>query len=467
MSALTGYFYLNNPLQYLVLLLRDNTMIQNHREFLGHPKGLFLLFSSELWERFSFYALRAVLILYVTDLTINGGLGWDKADALRLYGIYTGLIYITPLIGGWLADNICGQRKAIIYGAVLMASGQFILSLPNGFLPVSANIGLYIGLAFLICGNGLFKPNISTMVGDLYDPADTRRDSAFTIFYMGINIGSFLAGITAGFVSTQYSFKAAFAAAGIGMLIALFLQLFLSKRYLKNIGLQPDVKTVSVKQSGNTKLNAAEICHLKVIFILGLFSIIFWAGFEQAGGLINLYTAEHTDRSIGNYIIPTAFFQSLNPLFIIFLAPLFAWFWIKPGRKELHFVSKFVFALLFLGIGFLFMIGAVLQAEADPTGKASALWLVGMYLFHTIAELLLSPTGLSVVSRLAPVRYLSLMMGIWFGFSALANFIAGLIGSLVDEFGAAAIFFFFFAAALIAAGLLWKISKKLIKWAET
>ncbi len=439
-------------------------MKQNQREFLGHPKGLFLLFSSELWERFSFYALRAILILYVTGLTVNGGLGWDKADALRLYGLYTGLIYITPLIGGWLADNVCGQRKAIVYGAILMAAGQFVLSLPNGFLPVSANIGLYTGLAFLICGNGLFKPNISTMVGDLYDPEDTRRDSAFTIFYMGINIGSFLAGITAGFVSTQYSFKAAFAVAGIGMLIALFLQLFLSKRYLGSLGELPNAKAAAGKQSAGQRLAAEEINRLKVIFILGFFTVIFWAGFEQAGGLMNLYTAEYTDRTIGTYTVPTAFFQSLNPLFIILLAPVFAWFWVKLGKKDPHFITKFVFALIFLGAGFLFMVGAVLQAESNSARQASMLWLIGTYLFHTIGELCLSPTGLSMVTRLAPARYLSLMMGVWFGFTALANFIAGLVGSFVEDFGALSIFSGISAAALISACILWVVSDRLVKW---
>lgn len=439
-------------------------MKQNQREFLGHPKGLFLLFSSELWERFSFYALRAILILYVTGLTVNGGLGWDKADALRLYGLYTGLIYITPLIGGWLADNVCGQRKAIVYGAILMAAGQFVLSLPNGFLPVPANIGLYTGLAFLICGNGLFKPNISTMVGDLYDPEDTRRDSAFTIFYMGINIGSFLAGITAGFVSTQYSFKAAFAVAGIGMLIALFLQLFLSKRYLGSLGELPNAKAAAGKQSAGQKPAAEEINRLKVIFILGFFTVIFLAGFEQAGGLMNLYTAEYTDRTIGTYTVPTAFFQSLNPLFIILLAPVFAWFWVKLGKKDPHFITKFVFALIFLGAGFLFMVGAVLQAESNPARQASMLWLIGTYLFHTIGELCLSPTGLSMVTRLAPARYLSLMMGVWFGFTALANFIAGLVGSFVEDFGALSIFSGISAAALISACILWAVSDRLVKW---
>ena len=439
-------------------------MTQNHQEFFGHPKGLFLLFGSELWERFSFYALRAILVLYATDLTINGGLEWNKSDALRLYGIYTGLIYITPIIGGWLADNILGQRKAIILGAVFMAVGQFILSVPNDLFPASANANLYLGLAFLICGNGLFKPNISTMVGDLYTPDDLRRDSAFTIFYMGINIGSFLAGIVAGFVSTQYSFKAAFFIAGIGMLIALVLQTFFAQRYLGNIGVLPNAKQKAVQNNSEQKLNTQEINHLKVILILGLFTVIFWAGFEQAGGLMNLYTDEYTNRRIGSYIIPTAFFQSLNPLFIILLAPVFAWFWVKLGKKDPNFIIKFVFALIFLGMGFLFMAGAVLQSQSDPSHQASMLWLVGAYFCHTIGELCLSPTGLSMVSRLAPARYLSLMMGIWFGFAALANFIAGFIGSFIENCSALTIFSAISVVSLFAAVFLWFLSDKLLLW---
>ncbi len=442
-------------------------MRQKHQEILGHPKGLFLLFGSELWERFSFYALRGVLILYLTVLTVNNGLGWNKSDALRLYGIYTGLIYITPLIGGWLADSICGQRKAVIAGAVLMASGLFILSMPNNFLPISENVVLYTGLTFLICGNGLFKPNISTMVGDLYAAEDTRRDSAFTIFYMGINIGSFLAGIIAGFVSSRYSFKAVFAVAGGGMLFSLFLQTFLADRYLGGIGLRPNAQTTEKKTYDKQKITAEELNHLKAFFILGLFSVIFWAGFEQAGGLINLYTAEYTDRTIGSYTIPTVFFQSLNPLFIILLAPVFAWFWVKLGKRDPNSVVKFALALFFLGTGFLFMIAAVIQTETSPTGLASPLWLFGTYLFHTVGELCLSPTGLSMVTKLAPARYLSLMMGIWFGFSALANFIAGLIGSFVENIGAMSIFTGISATAIVAAAVLWAFSNRLIKWIAT
>lgn len=420
--------------------------------FLGHPKGLFLLFASELWERFSFYALRAVLVLYLTALTVDGGLGWAKADALKLYGVYTGLIYITPLIGGWLADNKLGQRKAVLIGAVAMAAGQFVLSAFDG--------GLYVGLSLLICGNGLFKPNISTMVGDLYAKTDTRRDSAFTIFYMGINIGSFLAGIAAGVVSAAYSFKAAFFVAGLGMLVALGLQSCLARRCLGEIGLHPAAKAAAEKSK--TPLTKQELNRLKALLTLGVFSVVFWAGFEQAGGLLTLFAAEQTDRTVAGIVVPTAFFQSLNPLFIVLLAPVFAWLWVKLKDKDPSFTAKFVLALVFSAVGFLFMIFAAVQVRNG--GQASMLWLVGTYFFHTVGELCLSPTGLSMVARLAPARCLSLMMGVWFCFSALANFAAGAIGSFSDDWGALPIFVLLFAVSAAAAGVLWLLSGKLARW---
>ena len=430
-------------------------MTENKTEIFGHPKGLFLLFGAELWERFSFYALRAVLVLYLTALTVDGGLGWEKADALRLYGIYTGLVYLTPLIGGWIADNVTGRRKAVLAGAVLMAAGQFALFLA----PFSPDASLYAGLTLLICGNGLFKPNISTMVGDLYAPDDLRRDSAFTIFYMGINIGSFLAGLAAGVLTGDGSFRPVFAAAGCGMLVALFLQLFLSNRYLGTAGLRPAAK--SQDRSGRKRLTKAEFKRLRVISVLGLFTVVFWAGFEQAGGLLNLFAANQTDRVVGGYTVPAAFFQSLNPLFIVILAPLFAWFWVRLGDRDPSFTAKFVFALLFLGAGFLFMLCAVNQAER--TGAASPLWLAALYLCHTAGELCLSPTGLSVVSKLAPARCLSLMMGVWFCFAALANFIAGFVGSLAEDMGTGAVFAALAGTAFAAAAVLWAVSGKLMK----
>ncbi|MGF1870079.1 peptide MFS transporter [Photobacterium indicum] len=435
-------------------------------DLLGHPKGLFLLFGTELWERFSYYAMRAILVLYLTDKTINGGLGWSTQDALNLYGIYTGLVYITPLIGGWIADNFLGQRRSIIIGGVLMALGQFTLALPHSMIDPNAVTAFYLGLALLIVGNGLFKPNISTMVGDLYQDGDHRRDGAFTIFYMGINLGSLLAGIIAGTASMNYGWKAGFLTAGIGMVISLVTQLIFAERILGNIGKIPAAKRAAeMNKSGKKEpLTTQERDRLKVIMIMGLFVVIFWAGFEQAGGLMNIFSQQYTDRMIGSFEVPAAWFQSLNPFFVITLAPIIAALWVKMGPKEPNSPVKFAMGLFFLAIGFVFMMGAVMQQGGDITVKTSMLWLVGAYFFHTLGELCLSPIGLSMVTKLAPLRLASLMMGTWFGFNAVANYVAGIIGSLMGESGPMAIFSGIAIAATIAGVLLLLCSNQLVRW---
>ncbi|MGL4207632.1 MAG: peptide MFS transporter [Aeromonadaceae bacterium] len=443
----------------------SNTLPSSGDTLWGHPKGLYLLFGTELWERFSYYGMRALLILYLTAQTTAGGLGWDQADALKLYGIYTGLVYITPLIGGWLADTYLGQRRAIIIGACMMAVGQFTLALPHALFPDAITAIFYLGLALLIAGNGLFKPNISTMVGDLYQAGDNRRDGAFTIFYMGINLGALLAGFIAGAVATQWGWQAGFIAAGVGMLLSLVLQMSLSQRYLGNIGLIPAAKlAANQRTTPQAALTKQEVDRIKVIMVMGLFTIIFWAGFEQAGGLMNLYTQNYTDRMLGSFEIPAAWFQSLNPFFIITLAPVVATLWVKLGKREPNSPIKFAIGLILLAIGFLFMIGAVLEQGGDVTVKTSMFWLIGAFLFHTLGELCLSPIGLSMVTKLAPLRLASLMMGAWFGFVALANYAAGMIGSFVGESGALAIFGGIAITALISAGVLLLFANKLIYW---
>ncbi|MCW8328274.1 peptide MFS transporter [Photobacterium sp. SDRW27] len=433
---------------------------------LGHPKGLFLLFGTELWERFSYYAMRAILVLYLTDKTINGGLGWSTQDALNLYGIYTGLVYITPLIGGWIADNFLGQRRSIIIGGILMALGQFTLALPNSMVDPHSVTAFYLGLGLLIIGNGMFKPNISTMVGDLYQEGDNRRDGAFTIFYMGINLGSLLAGIIAGTASAAYGWKAGFLTAGIGMLISLVTQMVFAERLLGDIGKVPAAKrAAAMNKSGKQEpLTKQERDRLKVIMIMGLFVVIFWAGFEQAGGLMNIFSQQYTDRMIGSFEVPAAWFQSLNPFFVITLAPIIASIWVKMGPKEPSSPIKFAMGLFFLAAGFLCMIGAVMQQGGDITVKTSMMWLVGAYFFHTLGELCLSPIGLSMVTKLAPLRLASLMMGAWFGFNAIANYVAGIVGAQVGEAGPMAIFSGIAIAATIAGVLLLLCSNQLIRW---
>ncbi len=428
----------------------------NQHQYFGHPRGLFLLFGTELWERFSYYAMRAILVLYLTDTTMNGGLGWSTKDALDLYGIYTGLVYITPLIGGYLADNYLGQRRSILLGGALMAIGQFTLALPADALGLGSLHTFYLGLALLISGNGLFKPNISTMVGDLYNEGDNRRDGAFTIFYMGINLGALLAGVVSGSVTNSFGWKAGFVAAGIGMLMSLVMQISFAQSWLGDIGREPAAKRALANQKSTKKqpLTKEEVDRIKVILVMSLFTIVFWAGFEQAGGLMNIYTQQYTDRMIGSFEVPAAWFQSLNPFFIITLAPVLAVLWVKLGKREPNSPVKFAMAMFFLALGFLCMVGAVLEQGGDTTVKTSMLWLVGAFFFHTLGELCLSPIGLSLVTKLAPLRLASLMMGAWFGCNAIANYVAGYVGSHVGELGAMAIFSGIAASATVSGLIL-------------
>ncbi|MEH0742936.1 peptide MFS transporter [Vibrio cholerae] len=441
-------------------------MSKQHHQYFGHPRGLFLLFGTELWERFSYYAMRAILVLYLTDATIHGGMGWTTKEALDLYGIYTGLVYITPLIGGYLADNYLGQRRSILIGGALMAVGQFTLAMPAGAIGLDQVPSFYLGLALLIAGNGLFKPNISTMVGDLYQEGDNRRDGAFTIFYMGINIGALLAGVVSGSVTNQLGWKAGFFVAGLGMVISLIMQMTLAKSWLGDIGTVPAAARDLANKNNATKqpLTKQEVDRLKVILVMGLFVIVFWAGFEQAGGLMNIYTQQYTDRMIGSFEVPAAWFQSLNPFFIITLAPVLAAFWVKLGKREPNSPVKFALALFFLAMGFVCMVGAVMEQGGDPSVKTSMLWLVGAFFFHTLGELCLSPIGLSLVTKLAPLRLASLMMGAWFGFNAIANYVAGFVGSHVGELGPMAIFSGITVTATLSGILLLMFSGTLVRW---
>ncbi|GGB48370.1 peptide MFS transporter [Shewanella inventionis] len=448
----------------------------------GHPKGLFLLFTTELWERFSYYAMRAILVLYLVDKVQSEGghgLGWSQADAISLYGTFTGLVYLTPLLGGWLADTYLGQRKAIYIGGFLMAAGQFLLGTPHAWVPGMEIEMFYLGLGTLILGNGLFKPNISTMVGDLYQEGDHRRDGAFTIFYMGINVGAFLSGIVVGSVVAAYdgNFQAGFICAGIGMIASLIIQFLFAQKLLGNIGTVPAAKLEQSKNEakGETRkepLTKIERDRIKVIMVMGLFTIIFWAGFEQAGGLMNLFTDDFTDRMIGSWEVPTTWFQSLNAMFIVLFAPVIASIWVKLGKNEPNSPVKFALGLFFLAVGFLFMIGAVLEMGGDASAKSSMWWLVGAYFFHTMGELCLSPIGLSMVTKLAPLRIASLMMGAWFLFIAAANKIGGLVGSLIGHGGAVeeqlanamAIFAGIAITAVISGIILYLMSDKLVDW---
>ena len=441
-------------------------------EFLGHPKGLFLLFGTEMWERFGYYGMRAILVLYLVAMAQDGGFGWSNADALSLYGSFTMAVYLTPLFGGWLADNVLGQRKAIIIGGILMAAGHFTMGIPHSIVSGMEESVFYVGLTLLCIGNGLFKPNISTMVGDLYQEGDKRRDGAFTIFYMGINLGGALGPLVAGYVAAVVNWQAGFIAAGVGMVISVVMQLILSNKYLGDIGVVPSAKLSQQQSASGQKepLTKVEKDRIKVIFTMSVFSIIFWMGFEQAGGLMNLFANDYTDRMLMGFEIPASWFQSLNSIFIIIFAPIVAMIWLKLDQKEPNSPVKFAIGLVFLALGFFTMMLA-LATEGGNGGalQISMMWLVLFYLFHTLGELCLSPIGLSMVSKLAPLRLASLLMGIWFLCTAIASKIAGFVGSFLGEGEAAmenamGIFIGLGVTAMISAALMYFLSDRLVDW---
>ena len=454
-----------------------------------HPSGLYTLFATEFWERFSYYGMRALLVLYLTASFTDGGFGMARDAALEVYAVFTGLVYLTPILGGLLADKYLGQRKSIFIGGLVMALGQFALA-----ASVSYDIGgdmemrkylLYCGLGLLILGNGFFKPNISTMVGGLYDSNDPRKDSAFTIFYMGINLGAFLSPFVAGGLGEKIGWHYGYISAGVGMIIGL-VWFYFRRISLKEVGLPPNraesqlslivkdwleiiyfsvgsvfvvlglIKLIDTLDSGTldiVKLTAAILgavyllyaiyqgtegkdqwSRVFVIIVLAIFNVIFWSGFEQAGGTFNLFAEENTNRLIMGWDVPASWFQALNPVFIVALAPLFSMLWISLAQmgKNPRTPYKFSFGLLLLGLGFIVMIGA--QNNADAGLMVSPMWLVGVYFLHTSGELCLSPVGLSMITKLSPPKIVSAMMGLWMGSIALGNYLAGTLEQILKTY---------------------------------
>lgn len=422
----------------------------------GHPPGLYLLFTTEMWERMSYYGMRALLVLYMVDKT-RGGFGWDEKWALQIYGLYTGLVYLTPVAGGFIADRFIGQRKAVTIGGVLMMLGHFLMAAPG-------HVAFYAALALLILGNGMFKPNISTMVGGLYAHGDPRRDGAFTIFYMGINIGAFFSPLVCGTLGEKFGWHWGFGAAGVGMGLGLIAYMWGQKKYLGDVGLHPaprEPKPIEGGKQTSSKLTKEEKDRIAVILILSLFVVFFWAAFEQAGGLMNLYTDQKVDRHIGGWQVPTTWFQAVNPAIIVMFGPIFAglWVFLAKRKKDPSTPVKMSFGLMLLSFGFVLMMLASKQSEA--VGKAGIYWIIGAYFFHTIGELCLSPVGLSMVTKLAPARYASLLMGIWFLSSAVANYLAGYIGGFSKELGEFQLFGAIVVTTSIAGVLLLILSRKL------
>ena len=393
----------------------------------GHPKGLYLLFCVEMWERFSYYGMRALIVLYMVQ-----NLMYSTQKAGNIYGLYTGLVYLTPLIGGYLADRCFGQRKCISTGAILMICGLLLLA----FGPKSLFL---LSLCLMIIANGFFKSNISSLLGLLYENNEEKKDSAYTIFYMGINLGAFFSPLVCGTLAVKYGYEYGFASAGIGMLIGLVFYKLFENKWLGEYGLKPvGVNNVVVdenEQQNSTQQNS----RLGALLVLMLFTVPFWVCFEQAGSSLTLFAQYMTDRNFFNWEIPTGYFQSLNPLFIILLAPLMSILWgsLRNKSKEPTSVEKFAIALFLIAVSFVVLAFA---GYLSVKGLVSPLWLVVGYFIMTVAELCLSPIGLSLVSKLAPKKFLSLIMGCWFLTSFLGNLIAGMVGGKYDALTPAQLF---------------------------
>ncbi len=418
------------------------------------PPGLFLLFSVEMWERFSFYGMRAFLTLFL--ISSAGGFGWSKEQASHLYGWYQGLVYLTPLLGGYLADRLIGTHRSIIIGGIIIASGHFCLAVP-------AKPTFFLGLALIILGTGFFKSNISTMVGQLYSEKDRRRDAAFTIFYMGINLGASMGQIVCPKLADAFNWHVGFSAAGFGMVLGLIVYLLLKRRFLGTIGDVPAKRAHQTKQTSTAKepLTALEKKGIAAIAVLAFFNIFFWMAFEQAGSSMTFFAEERTRRMFLGFNLLAPYFQSVNSISVILLAPVFAWLWttLEARRRAPSTPVRFALGLFLLGSGFIVL---VVGARISDTGvRVSPLWLIVTYVLHTCGELCLSPIGLSMVTKLAPARFASLAMGAWFFSMFISDLLAGFIAGAVEEvekgqvfhlLGGQADFFLMFVVSTFVAG---------------
>ena len=428
--------------------------MKQQSEIFGHPKGLFVLFFTEMWERFSYYGMRAILVLYLVTQTTgdNPGLGWSDIDALALYGWYTMLVYVASIPGGWIADRLIGQKKSVLIGGLTLCLGHCILAVEEMW-------AFYSGLGLIIAGVGLLKPNISTMVGGLYDHGDSRRDKGFTIFYIGINIGAFLSSLIVGYVGEVHGWHYGFGLAGIGMLFGQFVYMA-GQKHLSHVGnLLAKTNDPEAKKKYEQPLSNIEKDRVKVLLLSFLIVIVFWGAFEQAGGLMNIYTLEKTNRVIAGMTIPASVFQSLNAAFIILLGTTVAGYWASRSSKNKEASSLFKMAIgtMIMGTGFFFMSAA--STEYATNGSSAMYWLVFAYLFHTIGELCASPVALSFITKLAPVKYASIMMGLYFAMTGFGNKLAGFLGESASDLGEFVIFTGI-AIFCIAFGLLIILFKK-------
>jgi POT family proton-dependent oligopeptide transporter len=447
--------------------------------FFGHPRGLSTLFFTEMWERFSYYGMRALLILFMTATVANGGLGFDTATAGAIYGLYTSMVYMTTVPGGWIADRLIGQRRAVLYGGIIIATGHFCMAF-------SSLASFYVGLFLIVIGTGLLKGNVSVIVGALYSKDDIRRDSGFSFFYMGINLGAFIAPLVCGYLGQRVNWHMGFAAAGFGMVIGI-IQYLAGSKYLGTAGLHPapaespeaasrlrtraliggtallalivavgaGAYTGAIPMTARQVSNAAgyvlllitagffgwlffagdwtpeERRRLYAISALFLAAALFWSAFEQAGSTLNLFAERNTNHALLGFSFPSSWLQSVNSAFIFMFAPVFAWIWFRLGHRQPSSPAKFAMGLIFVGAGFAVLIAA---AQLSANGATvSPMWLILTYFLHTCGELSISPVGLSAMTKLAPARIAGLMMGIWFLATSVGNYIGGRVSSFYES----------------------------------
>lgn len=450
--------------------LEIDTLSDNTGMF-GHPRGLSMLFFTEFWERYSYYGMRSILILYMTAPAIQGGLGFDVKTAATLYGSYTMWVYLTGLPGGLAADRLFGAKLAVLLGGIVIVFGHIAMVFHSLTF-------FYGGLTLIAIGTGLLKPNISTMVGSLYSENDPRRDSGFSIFYMGINIGALLAPLTVGYLAQGETFKSfltsmgfdpakswhwGFGAAAVGMTLGLIVYLA-NRRRLDHVGnrttsqQKKDERTVPSRP-----LTGSDWKRIGAIFIFFLFTILFWAAYEQKGASLNLFAKDLVRTEVFGMRFPSSWLQSCTPAFVILLAPIFSYLWVRLGTRQPSSPVKFTLGLVFIGLAYCLLVPA---AWLTGQGRISPLWLVGLYFLEVVGEMCLSPVGLSTVSKLAPVKLVGIMMGVWFLAAAFGNKVAGFLstffvsnnpGQLVKLYGGIAI------GLLISAGILALLTPKVKK----
>lgn len=424
--------------------------------FFGHPRGLSTLFFTEMWERFSYYGMRAFLILYMTRSVAEGGLGFDDRHAGSIYGTYTGSVWLAAIGGGLLADRWLGAYRSVLWGGIIIALGHFTLAFDA--LPA-----FYTGLALIVIGTGLLKPNATTLVGSLYDVNDSRRDAGFSLFYMAINLGAFSGPFIAGGLAERVNWHVGFACAGVGMSLGLIL--YVMGRH----NLQPAIDRIAAAKAAKPVVSDAapvsmgfttqEWKRIAVIFMFFLFAAIFWAAYEQAASTLSLFADRYANRNLLGFEIPVSWYVSIQAMFVILLSPVFAWLWVHLGPREPATPVKFTLGLVFVGLSFVLLFPAGSMAQSGAGMKVSSMWLFAAYFLQVVGELCLSPVGNSVVTKLAPARIVGVMMGVWFLAIAVGNKMAGWIAGFSSTVPLKTLFGGLAAATLGAAVVLFLLIK--------